>query len=271
MTKTFQRNQRGMSMIEVVIAITISGFILASAASFVVSITDIWAKREQRYAFYEHVDGVSQFLKTTFISAQIIPDNGNSLQAGTSTQTSTTGTSIQNNSNPLNLQINAQGANNATGANVIPAFNQQSDTNVFWQSPEFNGSSDDPLLSFQIRENTPLLSNSDGTMPLENTLYLYFDPDEGLSLVHTSLLNEPIESESDYHRTMLSSFVKDMKYIYWDSETETWESLDEPMTMPEDNYTYLIPNFIKLSFEYNETKIERIIPIPNHSKHLILY
>ena len=69
-------------------------------------------------------------------------------------------------------------------------------------------------------------------MPVENTLYLYFDPDEGLSLVHTSSLNQDIESEDDYQRTMLSPFVKEMKYIYWDIETETWESLDEPMIKP---------------------------------------
>ena len=46
MLKTKQQKQSGMSLIEVVIAIAISGFILASAASFVVSITDIWSKRE---------------------------------------------------------------------------------------------------------------------------------------------------------------------------------------------------------------------------------
>ena len=68
MIKFRHRKQTGMSLIEVVIAIAISGFILlASAASFVVSITDIWSKREQRYAFYEHADGVSQFLNLIFV------------------------------------------------------------------------------------------------------------------------------------------------------------------------------------------------------------
>lgn len=124
---------------------------------------------------------------------------------------------------------------------------------------------------FRSEKTPPLLTNPEGIIPLENTLYLYFDPDEGLSLVHSSSLNEAVESENDYQRTMLSPYVKEMKYIYWDSESETWESLDEPMTMPEDDYIYLIPNFIQLSFEYNETQIKRIIPIPKHSKHLILY
>ena len=66
MIKLRHRKQKGMSLIEVVIAIAISGFILTSAASFVVSITDIWSKREQRYAFYEHADG-SQFLNLIFV------------------------------------------------------------------------------------------------------------------------------------------------------------------------------------------------------------
>ena len=270
MFKNKQRNQHGMSLIEVVIAIAISGFILASAASFVVSITDIWSKREQRYAFYEHADGVSQFLKTNFLSAQIIPNNDSLTQTNTSAQTTPTNPSIQNNAGSISIQTNATNNPNMT-AGSDPNSEPQSDTNLFWQSPEFNQSNDEPLLSFQIRNNTPLLTNSQGVMPVENTLYLYFDTDEGLSLVHTSSLNQEIESDEDYQRTMLSPFVKNMEYVYWDTETETWELLDEPMTSPEDDFTYLIPNFLKLSFEYKETQIERIIPIPKHSKHLILY
>lgn len=267
MLKTKQQKQSGMSLIEVVIAIAISGFILASAASFVVSITDIWSKREQRYAFFEHADGVSQFLKTNFRSAQIIPSEDNSLQNSTNDPATETNPSIQANDGSISIETNTQNTRSGDDLDNEP----QSDTNLFWQSPEFNQSSDEPILSFQIRETTPLLTSSKGVMPVENTLYLYFEPDEGLSLVHTSSLNETIESDDDYHRTMLSPFVKDMQYIYWDIETETWESLDEPMVSPDDEFTYLIPNFLKLSFKHKETEIERIIPIPKHSKHLILY
>ena len=270
MLKTKQQKQSGMSLIEVVIAIAISGFILASAASFVVSITDIWSKREQRYAFFEHADGVSQFLKTNFRSAQIIPSEDNSIQNSTNVQATQTNPSIQANSGSISIQTNTQSSQNTGSGNDLDN-EPQSDTNLFWQSPEFNQSSDEPILSFQIRETTPLLTSSKGVMPVENTLYLYFEPDEGLSLVHTSSLNETIESDDDYHRTMLSPFVKDMQYIYWDIETETWESLDEPMVSPDNEFTYLIPNFLKLSFKHKETEIERIIPIPKHSKHLILY
>lgn len=260
-----------MSLIEVVIAIAISGFILASAASFVVSITDIWSKREQRYAFYEHADGVSQFLKTNFRSAQIIPNEGDFLQNNANPQSTPQNPSIQNKGGNINLQTNTPSTQTAGNKTTNPYSELDSDTNLFWQTPEFNQSNDDPLLSFQIRKHTPLLTTPKGVMPVENTLYLYFDPDEGLSLVHTSSLNQAVESDEDYQRTMLSPFVKNMKYIYWDSETETWESEDEPMISPNDEFTYLIPNFIRLSFEYKETKIERIIPIPKRSKHLILY
>ena len=69
----------GMSLIEVVIAIAIAAFILTSAASFVVSITDIWSKREQRYAFYEHADGVTQFLKTSFRSLGAVSQTSDSV------------------------------------------------------------------------------------------------------------------------------------------------------------------------------------------------
>ena len=43
------------------------------------------------------------------------------------------------------------------------------------------------------------------------------------------------------------------------------------MINPNNELDHLIPNFLKLSFEYQETQIERIIPIPKQSKHLILY
>ena len=259
-----------MTLIEVVIAIAISGFIIFAAVSFFVSITDIWSKREQRYAFHEHVDGVTQFLKSNFCSAQVIPNETTFFQNTVSPQTNTRNSSVETKPGTINIQTassNNQSIGSGTSTNNAP----QSATNIFWQNPEFNQISDDPLLSFQIRNNTPLLTNTYGVMPIENTLYLYFDPDEGLSVVHTSSLNKDIESEEDYQRTMLSPYVKQMKYIYWDIESKTWESLDEPMINPNNEFDYLIPNFLKLSFEYQETQIERIIPIPKQSKHLILY
>ncbi|MGB0289931.1 MAG: PilW family protein, partial [Opitutales bacterium] len=61
----------GMSLIEVVLAIAVAGFVLTAATSFVVSVSSIWSTRAERHFFEDHVDGVMQFLQSSFDRAGI--------------------------------------------------------------------------------------------------------------------------------------------------------------------------------------------------------
>lgn len=235
MRHTQSRSKQGMSLIEVIMAIAIGAFILAAAASFIVSISDIWAKRAQRYAFYEHVDGVTQFLKTTYQSAQKVSDQASNPNAP----------------NPTNPNLTAD-----------------SDSVVIWKTPI--DSSEAPMLYCELDKITPILTQGDGLPAIGNSIYLYHESGV-LSLVHSKILQETLESESDLKRTRLSPFVKMIEYIYWDSDSDSWISEVEPMESPENNELLLVPQYLKLIFEYNDSTIQRIVPIPLPSKNLLLY
>lgn len=258
-TATESVKSSGMSLIEVVIAIAIAAFILAAAASFVVSITDIWSKREQRYAFYEHADGVSQFLKTSFRSTGAI-------SKGTDTETDAT----QSDSDTANSDTVEDTAED-TAEETAESTNG---TALLWKVPPFSNRSDEVLLHFQLPSITPLLTKADHLLPAENSVYLTFDKEDGLSLLHRSSFEEGVESDSitedDFSRTLLSHFVETIEYIYWEADSERWEVSEEPI-LEDDSDTYRLPNFLKLNFLYKDNRIERIIPIPTLSKHLILY
>ena len=230
-----QHRQRAMSLIEVVIAIGIGAFVLSAAASYVVSISEIWSKRDARYAFYEHADGVTQFLKASFAAAQAI-------------QSESEGT--------------AEDANNPSET--------ESGTRIIWNTLIDGKVSDEPMLYFELKKETPFLTTEDVLPSIEKSVYLHFD-DEGLSVLHSSRLEEIIESENDLHRSLISPYVKKIEYINWDSELNNWEIQDEPISTPEDDDSYQVPDFLKLHFEYNDLKIIRLVPLPEQSIHLIVY
>jgi prepilin-type N-terminal cleavage/methylation domain-containing protein len=238
MPKTTQNRQKAMSLIEVIISIAIGAFVLSAAASFVVSITEIWSKRDARYAFYEHADGVAEFLNASFSAAQAIE--------------------LETSDNDSNNQ-----ATNATDKS-------SSSPRILWATPIDGKASDDPLLYIELKKETPLLTSSDGLPPIEKSLYLYHD-EEGLSLLHSSLIQEELESENDLHRTLVSPYVKQIEYINWDAELEQWEIQEEPIPSPDDNDILLVPNFLRIQFEYEDIKLQRMISLPEQSINLVLY
>jgi Tfp pilus assembly protein PilW len=58
-----------MTLIEVVLALAVAGFLLTAATSFVVSVSSIWSDRTQRHFFEDHVDGVTEFLRSALQTA----------------------------------------------------------------------------------------------------------------------------------------------------------------------------------------------------------
>ncbi|TVP79201.1 MAG: prepilin-type N-terminal cleavage/methylation domain-containing protein [Puniceicoccaceae bacterium] len=59
----------GFTLLEVILAVTIAGALLAAAAALMVSITDAWLQRQDRHFFEDHVDGVTEFLQASFSMA----------------------------------------------------------------------------------------------------------------------------------------------------------------------------------------------------------
>ena len=73
------------------------------------------------------------------------------------------------------------------------------------------------------------------------------------------------------YKRQVSPYVKQIEYINWDAELEQWEIQQEPLPSPDANDILLVPNFLRLQFEYEDIKLQRMISLPEQSINLILY
>ena len=178
-----------MSLIEVVLAIAVAGFVLTSAVSLLVSVTSIWSERSERHFFADHVDGVTEFLNATFSATEAeIMDN--------------------------------------------PSENQEpidSGEPIRWERPPGFANYREPLLNFSMSDDSPILVDLENTLTLGINAFLYFDPDEGLSLLWHSMIQEDVENLNDLNRTLISPLVTKITYIYWDERFEAWEEEARPL------------------------------------------
>lgn len=118
---------------------------------------------------------------------------------------------------------------------------------VSWQKPPGASEFDNPYISAYLRETPPVL-RAEGVRFPGATVYLVFDRMEGLGLLwHTQF--EKAENLSDLRFTVLSRFVKDMLYCYYDEDDDSWEELADPM---EEDGQYVLPDFLKLTFVHPE-------------------
>ena len=65
-------NTRGVAaftLLEVILAVSIAGALLAGAATLMVSVTNAWLERQDQHFFEDHVDGVTEFLQASFSMA----------------------------------------------------------------------------------------------------------------------------------------------------------------------------------------------------------
>ncbi len=258
----------GMSLIEVILAIAVAGFVLAAAVSFLISISTIWADRTEKNFFEDHADGVTEFLNATFMEAGIkiaLADQDSSppVNEGENEETEgsepniTTEDSEENNSESSHNGGLIQGSEKPLGWGRTPGSN------------EF----DDPLLSFNLKEAPPLLVNATDKPIGSVALFLHFERNEGLSLLWHSTLQEEVEDIDDLHRTTISTLVKQLEFIYWDNRFERWETETEPRKdeESEEQNSFLLPRFLKLTFEHEEITKERTVSIPVPSQKAFLF
>lgn len=246
--------QNGMSLIEVVLAIAVAGFVLTSAVSLLVSVTSIWNERSERHFFTDHVDGVTEFLNATLATAgiEIVSDIADpSNEEGVETPQPDPEESTDDNADTT-----------ASGGSPM----NTSEEPIRWERPPGFAKYREPLLNFSISDDSPILVSPGNTPTLGINAFLYFDSDEGLSLLWHSMIQEEVEDLNDLSRTLISQLVKKITYIYWDERFETWEE-DESPREGEGADQYILPRFVKLFFEYEDVTKERIltIPVPNRS------
>ena len=141
---------------------------------------------------------------------------------------------------------------------------------VEWARPPGWSDMDDPLLYFRQAEAPALLVVEGRPLPAIQA-YLHFDEDEGLSILWYSALDgEDIEDISDLNRTLISHLVTDFDYAYYESEDEEWEITEDPME--DDDDTFRLPDFIRLTFTHQEEGARlRSILIPHGSMEIPLF
>jgi prepilin-type N-terminal cleavage/methylation domain-containing protein len=267
-----QPSKSGMSLLEVILAIAVAGFVLAAAVSLLVSISSIWSERAERHFFVDHVDGVTEFLNATFASAGVeiaLADAGDSSSTDNDEGSGSEGDSGE--PKPPTIKVSTDSENtNETNTSSTGGLIGSSDKPVAWARPPGFSDSKDPLLNFKLTKAPPLLVGLENAPLLGLDVFLYFDDTEGLSLLWYSILQEDAEDINDLRRTAISQLVTDIHYIYWDESFEKWEEEDEPMEGDGDDQ-YLLPRFIKLIFEYEGETQKRTLTIPVPSKSALIY
>lgn len=235
----------GMTLLEVVLAVAVAGFVLSAATSFLVSISNIWAEREERYFFEDHVDGVNEFLKASFSNA---------------------GFEIGSENDDASVDEEADTETSEPSESLL----QTTEAPISWKTTPGAAGYEEPLLHFTLNSAPPLLIGLDQSPFTKVEVYLHHDESHGLSLLWFSNLQEEVEDLSDLRRTVISPLVKELRYIYWDEDFEKWEELTDPKE-GEGEEEYVLPRYLKLVFEHQEQTKERILAIPVPMQSALLF
>jgi len=253
-----------MTLIEVVLAIAVAGFVLASATTFLISVSNIWHERQNRHFFEDHVDGVTEFLKASFTMA------GYEIGSGSSDEDADDGSGNGDSENEdLEIDTGITDGNDSE-ENTSGGLSGTSETPIAWEKLPGSAGYDEPLLSFSLTTRPPLLVGLDEVPFTKVQLYLHFDRSEGLSFLWHSNLQEEVEDERDLRRTIISPIIKQIHYIYWDETFEKWEETEEPED-GEGDEEFLLPRYLKLTFEYEGETKERVIAIPVPTRSAFLF
>lgn len=272
------RGVAAFTLLEVILAVTIAGALLAGAAALMVSLTNAWLEREDRHFFEEHVDGVTEFLQASFSMAGTEITLGDEDESSASTSNESvnkdTGTgdpqvTVEISGNNASDSGNSSGGKN-TGSTTGSGLVRVSEDPIDWSKPPGFADYQDPLLHFGLRETPPLLVQTENAPIIGVEAFLHFEDDEGLSLLWYTPLQEDSEDLDDLRRTPISDLVTKVEYVYWDEGFEKWESETEPKE-GEGDYSFILPRFLKLTFEYEGVTQERSLTIPVPSRNTLLF
>lgn len=262
-----------MTLIEVVLALAVAGFLLTAATSFVVSVSSIWSDRTQRHFFEDHVDGVTEFLRSalqTAGSSIALAESDSDAAATNSGNTPDANRTASADNSRMDV---AATMNTEEPAASKRSLRQTQAAPLQWQRLPGSADYEAPLLYFKLNQKPPLFV-TEGELPdhTQVEVYLHFTKTEGLSLIWYSLLQEESEAVEDLQRTPISPYVQQLEYLYWDERFEQWESEASPKEDDEGpDGDYLLPRAIQLTFVYDgETQI-RTLTIPIRSRHALLF
>ena len=271
------RGVAAFTLLEVILAVAIAGALLAGAATLMVSVTNAWLERQDQHFFEDHVDGVTEFLQASFFIAgtEIALDDedesGESISNKTDNEIETDGSEVtadisgNNNSNGGN-SMDGNTTESTTGSGLV----RVSEEPIDWSQPPGFADYQDPLLHFVLNDTPPLLVQTENAPIIGVEAFLHFEDDEGLSLLWYTPLQEDSEDLDDLRRTSISNLITKVEYVYWDERFEKWETETEPKEGEEDDQ-FILPRFLKLTFEYEGVIKERSITIPVISRNALIF
>ena len=278
--QNFPSNTRGVdafTLLEVILAVAITGALLAGAATLMLSVTNAWLERQDRHFFEDHVDGVTEFLQASFSMAgtEIALCDEDESDGSTSNET---GNEIKTDGSEVTVGIS--GNNNSDGSNSMDGDTTESTSGsglvrvsedpIGWSQPPGFAYYQDPLIHFGLGNTPPLLVQTENAPIIGVKAFLHFEDDEGLSLLWYTPLQEESEDLDDLRRTPISNLITKMEYVYWDERFEKWETETEPKEGEDDNQ-FILPRFLKLTFEYEGVIEERSLTIPVTSRNALIF
>jgi prepilin-type N-terminal cleavage/methylation domain-containing protein len=204
----------GFTLIEVTIGIAIGGFILFGMASAVFLVDGLYRDAIEEPFYEEHIHSIDTFLTYAFSEAGLPP-------AGEDGE----------NADP---EPGAESSGGDAGGGV-----------VLRELPG-SGFGEEPMISFQLPGDLPMLRPLDEDAPVLGrvTAYLVFDDDAGLLLYWHGEPEEEGE-EPDVYQLALSPHVALLEYAYYDPEFEEWEI---EQTLREEDDEYLLPDYLRINF-----------------------
>lgn len=138
---------------------------------------------------------------------------------------------------------------------------------IYLSQPPGIGFFDEELISFELLEGPPFLIWPDVPLPAV-VCYLKLVDGEGLFLLWHSRLELDFE-EQPPRSTLLSPFVTEMIYDYYDPEIRAWTTLNRLQTNPEGEP--MVPNRIRLVFQYDGMTEETIVTLPQRNATVALF
>ena len=233
--------ERGFSLPEILVAITIGASLVFAAVTVAFSMGELWGNGSETRIFDQHVRGVSRFLEGMLRKAEAPPEEARS-------------------------SVGPQEA-------VVPPEQQTSIASagppIVWQKPRGVGYSGDELLTFQLPESPGILVWPDQPLPFV-VCSLRVDPERGLFLLWKSRLEIDFEDESP-REFRLSPFVKSISYFYYDDSENhsSWEFRDQPETVSGNEKE--VPVRIRLHFAYHGLERTSDIVLPGLAAGVPLY
>lgn len=237
-----KQHRSGFTLVEILMAIMLGGIILVSAAAFVMGVFNLSLVAEREPLFEEHVDSTTRFLEYAFSTALPVPGAGGN-----------SGTDDSDGQNRDN-----QNTNNSS---------QENNPVVSWQRIPGETGLNPEALSFRVPGDIPVFVAEHSYLP-EVTCYLVFKDGEGL-LLRWRTDEMASEDDDDVMTSIISPYVTELKYYYYDREDDKWEESDEPEQSDEGQT--MMPDFVGLAFVHpdgREAKRQLLLPATDSERPL---